>query len=995
MKIMSDKNRPNPSLYLGKEHSTEEDIYLPLQALSKHVSVFGQTGSGKTVACKILIEEAVRNEIPAIIIDPQGDISCLAMMEDYDKLKPYGISEEFYNEFKDNVEVVVFTPASEKGIPLSINPLIMPPQELDKEEKILAIDGIATTMVNVLGYKLNTEKGGAVKAYLVSLFDQCLEKDILIADFEMLIDLIRTEEAYLPESIRTLLSQKEKDSLIKRIKSINVGAPSLVFNLGPKLSVQNLIRPTNPDKTRIAIIFMNTLSNLRLRELYITTLAQNLYTYIRSNPTSDPQLIFYIDELAGPPQLIPPHPKNPPTKQWLQLLFKQGRKYGLSMVVATQNISDVDYKSFGQVSTFLFGRFVTPQDLRIVDKMLQAHPEARFIVDQLQKFRSGEFYVLSPDNFSAPVHILTRRLYSIHKTLSDEDVARMYEFPPETLCKQIGDYDHDIDSVDFDDIEKELNLEDLEKELSDIRKLTKTTSLLDKQVDDLLDGVDVEVEEVIEKATEEIETAEPEEIEEIVEPELEPIDLTKIIKSMKEQYLKYEPVEFKELLEKFFGNRKINYLGTESLNLAYIPFLYLDFQIKAKRRIKVHYANAERREDVLLELPIRRIFPLVDKIEFSDKEQLWGQTSIPIQAEEVFEELISVLPMKNLGSLFSASSANIKKLEVQRQPESILESFHDVLLIDHTFYVQAWQNGIEEGLFTIEKEHEAEIKNWLEELEEERVVLWKEIEDKRKKVKQFNAKIQQAKALYITLKPLIEDKYKFKSNKDVTDYNKAVETIKFGPEVVKNFVKDVEEAIARIKEIDRFSKETPKVKLIDDSLRLTSKKEFIIPRSSEIRDIYAAVIYIPVSLAEIAVSDANGNKINIHGIAESVLGTEIHLLCDLCLAKQAAKMLFVSTPDVCSVCGSVVCQDHTVTDSSSNDTICSDHAVVCSYCKNIVSSEKGIKCAFCNNYVCQEHFIKCSSCDKVLCSNHSQKIIKKGVFKEEEQYKCPDHSKRK
>ena len=992
---MSDKGKSSPSLYLGKEHSTDEDVFLPLKALNKHISVFGQTGSGKTVACKILIEEAVRHEIPAIIIDPQGDISCLAMVEDYEKLKPYGISEEFYNEYKDKVEVVIFTPASEKGIPLSINPLIMPPQELDKEEKILAIDGIATTMVNVLRYKINTEKGGAVKAYLVSLFDQCLEKDILIANFEMLIDLIRTEEAYLSESIRTLLSQKEKDSLIKRIKSINVGASSLVFNLGPKLSVQNLIRPTNPNKIRIAIIFMNTLSNLRLRELYITTLAQNLYTYIRSNPSADPQLIFYIDELAGPPQLIPPHPKNPPTKQWLQLLFKQGRKYGLSMVVATQNISDVDYKSFGQVSTFLFGRFVTPQDLRIVDKMLQSHPEARFIVDQLQKFRSGEFYVLSPDNFNAPVHIITRRLYSIHQTLSDEDVAKMYEYPPATLCKQIGDYDHDIDSVDFEDIEKELNLEDLEKELSAIRKFTKTTSLLDRQVD-LIDDEDDAVDEEIRKATEEIESEERDEVEEESDISvIEHIDLTNVIKSMKEQYLKYEPVEFKELLEKFFGTRKINYLGTENLNLAYVPFLYLDFQIKAKRRIKVNYANAERWENTSLELPIRRIFPLIDRIEFGDKEKIWGQTSIPIQAEEVFEELISILPMKNLGSLFSASSANIKQLEVQRKPESILESFHDVLLIDQTFYVQAWQNCIKEGLVTIEKEHEAEIQSWLEELEKERDTHWKEIDNKRNKVKQFSAKIEQAKALYVTLKPLIEDKYKFKSNNNITDYNKAVETIKFGPEVVKNFVKDVEKAIARIKEIDKIAKESPKVKLIEDNLRLIAKKEFIIPKSSEIQDIYAALIYIPVSLAEIMVSDAKGNKINVHGIAESVLGSEIHLLCDLCLTKEAAKMLFVSTPDVCSVCGSVLCQDHTVTDSITHEIICSDHAVVCSYCKNIVSSEKETKCAFCDNHVCGDHIIKCSTCGKVICSRHSKKRVKKGVFKEEEQYRCPDHSKRK
>ncbi len=989
---MSGTGQQPPALFLGTEHSTDEPVYLPLKALNRHISVFGQSGSGKTVACKILIEEAVRNDIPAIIIDPQGDISSLAMVEDYEKLKPYGISEEFYKQYKDKVEVVIFTPASEKGIPLSINPLIMPPQELDREEKILAIDGIATTMANVLRYKLNSEKGGAVKAYLVSLFEQCLEKDILIADFEMLIDLIKTEEAYLSDSIRSLLSTKEKESLIKRIKSVNVGASSLVFNLGPKLSVQTLIRSTNPDKIRIAIIFLNTLSSLRLRELYITTLAQSLYTFIRSNPSDDPQLIFYIDELAGPPQLIPPHPKNPPTKQWLQLLFKQGRKYGLSMLVATQNVSDVDYKSFGQVSTFLFGRFVTPQDLRIVDKMLQSHPEARYIVDQLQKFRSGEFYILSPDNFKAPVHILTRRLYSVHKTLSDEDVAKMYELPPPTLCKQIGDYDHDIDSVDFEDIEKELNLEDLEKELSAIRKLTKTSSLLDKQVD-------IEPEEDEDELETDEESAEKEELT-ISEPVdetviIESIDLSHIVGSMGEQFLKYEPVDFKELLQKFFGREKIKYLGTENLELAYLPFLYLDFQIKAVRRVKVHYANAERWEDIALEQPIKRIFPLIDRIEYSDGEKIWNETNIPIQPEEIFEELISILPMKNLGSLFAPSSSNIKKLEVQRSPESILESFHDVLLIDQTFYVDTWSKAINEGLLKIEDDHEAEIKSWMDELEKEREQIWTIIDDKRKKVKQFKAKIEEAKAIYVTLKPLMEDKFKYKSTAEVGNYNKAVETIKFGPEVVKNFVKDVEKGITRIKEIDKMFKASPKVKLLDESKHIINKRDFITPKSSEMKEIYAALVYIPVSLAKISIVDSQGNKIQVNGIAESVLGTEVHLLCDVCLSKHSAKMLFVSTPDVCSVCGKVLCQDHTIVDSVTKSILCSEHAVVCSYCQNVVSSEKGTKCDFCDDYVCEEHIFRCSSCKKVLCKKHSKEIEKKGMFKEEKLYKCPDHVKRK
>ena len=989
---MSNDDEHASSLLLGKEHTSGEDIYLPASALKKHVSVFGQSGSGKTVACKILIEEAVRNDIPAIIIDPQGDISSLVMVEDYELLKKYGISKEFHDQYKDKVEIVIFTPASEKGIPLSINPLIMPPQELDKEEKILAIDGIATTIVNVLGYKLNTERGGAVKAYLVSLFEQCLEKDILIADFEMLIDLIKTEEAYLSESIRTLLSTKEKDSLIKRIKSINVGAPSLVFNLGPKLSISTLIRPTDPDKVRVAIIFLNTLANLRLRELYITTLAQSLYTYIRSSPSDDPQLVFYIDELAGPPQLIPPHPKNPPTKQWLQLLFKQGRKYGLSMLVATQNISDVDYKSFGQVSTFLFGRFVTPQDLRIVDKMLQAHPEARFITEQLQKCKSGEFYVLSPDNFKEPVYLDTRRLYTTHKTLSDEEVAKIYENPPATLCKQIGDYDHDIDSIDFEDIEKELNLEDLEKELASMRKMTSTPSLLDKQagldqpsISDDSKGEEITPSDISEK----METDVTDTIE-----EMESIDLSSVIDSVKDQFLKYEQVEFKELLEKFFGERKFSYLGTNSLSLAYVPFLYLDFQIKAKRRIQVNYANADRYEEIMLNLPIKRIFPLIDKVEFSDEDKVWGQDSIPIQPEEVFEELISVLPLKNLGGLFGAPSSNIKKLQVQRKPETILESFHDVLLIDQTFYVQAWQQAIDDGLTNIEKTHEVEIKHWLEDLEKERHTLWKVIDEKRKKVKRFRAKIEQAKGIYVSLKPLMEDKYKYKSTSDVGTYNKAVETLKFGPEVVRNFVKEIEEGIEQIKLKDGIIKSSPKIRLLQDSASIF-RKDFVIPKASEIKDIYAAFIYIPVSLAEINIVDGKGNELTLKGIAESALGTEVHLLCEMCLEQKSTKMLFVSTPDVCTVCGKVLCQDHTIEDTYSKEIICSHHAVVCSTCKSVISTETSIKCDFCDDYSCKEHKKECTKCGKSVCKKHAKEEVKKALFKEEAQMLCPDHSKRK
>ncbi|MCG3220257.1 MAG: hypothetical protein H7641_02660, partial [Candidatus Heimdallarchaeota archaeon] len=176
---------------------------------------------------------------------------------------------------------------------------------------------------------------------------------------------------------------------------------------------------------------------------------------------------------------------------------------------------------------------------------------------------------------------------------------------------------------------------------------------------------------------------------------------------------------------------------------------------------------------------------------------------------------------------------------------------------------------------------------------------------------------------------------------------------------------------------------------------MVNKREFILPKASEIKDIYAAQIYIPVSLAEISLVDSRGNDLTLKGIAESALGTEVHLLCEICLEQKSTKMLFVSTPDVCSVCGKVLCQDHTIEDSISKKIICSNHAVVCSNCKSVISSDDATKCDFCDDFSCTNHINKCSSCGKNICKRHAKEHVKKGMFKEETQILCPDHAKRK
>src|SRR3982075_884843 len=66
--------------YLGREDGAEAPMLLyDSKDLVTHAVCVGMTGSGKTGLCLSLLEEAAIDNIPAIIIDPKGDIGNLML----------------------------------------------------------------------------------------------------------------------------------------------------------------------------------------------------------------------------------------------------------------------------------------------------------------------------------------------------------------------------------------------------------------------------------------------------------------------------------------------------------------------------------------------------------------------------------------------------------------------------------------------------------------------------------------------------------------------------------------------------------------------------------------------------------------------------------------------------------------------------------------------------------------------------------------------------
>src|SRR5918998_3386362 len=65
--------------YLGRTKTNNDLLLYDSKDLVTHAVCVGMTGSGKTGLCITLLEEAAIDGIPAIIIDPKGDLSNLLL----------------------------------------------------------------------------------------------------------------------------------------------------------------------------------------------------------------------------------------------------------------------------------------------------------------------------------------------------------------------------------------------------------------------------------------------------------------------------------------------------------------------------------------------------------------------------------------------------------------------------------------------------------------------------------------------------------------------------------------------------------------------------------------------------------------------------------------------------------------------------------------------------------------------------------------------------
>ena len=394
------------SFYIGKSFKPdknkieEEKILYDSKDLTTHAVAVGMTGSGKTGLCVTLIEEAALDGIPAIIIDPKGDMGNLLLtfpnlapndfktwvtqneasqkgvteeelaqskadmwkngLEDWDQ------SGERIKRLKESAEFKIFTPGSSAGTPVSILNSFSSPNKKIVGDPDLFQEMIGTTVTSILG--LLGVDADPVKSreyiLLANIFNYSW-RNAENLDIEKLISLIQSPplKKIGVLSLDAFYPQKERTEFAMALNGLIASPTFSSWMEGEPLNIANLLYDVK-GKPKISIMYIAHLSD-KERMFFVSILLNQITGWIRMQPgSSSLRALLYFDEIFG---YIPPT-ANPPSKKPLLTLLKQARAFGLGIVLATQNPVDLDYKGLSNTGTWFIGRLQTERDrLRILD----------------------------------------------------------------------------------------------------------------------------------------------------------------------------------------------------------------------------------------------------------------------------------------------------------------------------------------------------------------------------------------------------------------------------------------------------------------------------------------------------------------------------------------------------------------------------------------------------------------------------------------------------
>lgn len=452
--------------YLGKAYNLEagklldEPVFYDADDLTTHAVCIGMTGSGKTGLGIGLLEEAILQKLPLLIVDPKGDVINLLLT--FPELRPEdfrpwvdpaeaqrdGVSVEAYaakvaeqwrkgladwgqgperiQRLRQAAEFAIYTPGSDAGLPVSVLQSFRAPKggwdaaAEEAREQITHLVSALLGLVNVQADPLRSREHILLSNLVEHAWraGQDLDLPSLIQGVQKppfrklgVFDV----DAFFPPNDRFQLAM-----LLNSL----IAAPAFrAWTEGAALDVGSFLW-TAEGRPRVSLFYLAHLSDAE-RMFFVTLLLEAVRGWLRGESGS-PSLraVLYFDELFG---FFPPHPANPPSKEPLMALLKQARAYGLGLMLTTQNPVDLDYKGLTNAGTWFIGTLQAARDKeRLLDGLEGvAGGVSRAYLDKTLSTLRKRVFLLHNVHEKAPCIFMTRWVMSYLRGPLTRDQVRL------------------------------------------------------------------------------------------------------------------------------------------------------------------------------------------------------------------------------------------------------------------------------------------------------------------------------------------------------------------------------------------------------------------------------------------------------------------------------------------------------------------------------------------------------------------------------------------
>ena len=394
------------AFYLGRPYdlaagqAREGYLLYDAKDLTTHGVCVGMTGSGKTGLCIAFLEEAAMDGIPAIVIDPKGDMANLLLSfpdllpEDFrpwinedDAVKKGLTADQFAAQqadfwrkglagwgqdgerirlMREKTDFAVYTPGSTAGIPVSVLQSFSapPPAVLDDmdllQEQVGGTTGSLLSLIGLEADPIRSREHILIANLLMQVWQNGEDLDLA-----RLIQLIQKPpfSQIGVMNLESFFPEKERFDLALQFNNLLASPGFASWMNGDPLDIDQALY-TPAGKPKISIFSIAHLSDSE-RMFFVSMLLNKVVSWTRvQSGTTSLRAILYMDEIYG---YFPPI-ANPPSKAPLLTLLKQARAYGLGVLLTSQNPVDLDYKGLANTGTWFIGRLQTERDkMRVLE----------------------------------------------------------------------------------------------------------------------------------------------------------------------------------------------------------------------------------------------------------------------------------------------------------------------------------------------------------------------------------------------------------------------------------------------------------------------------------------------------------------------------------------------------------------------------------------------------------------------------------------------------